>query len=124
MKTPKAGRKRKKPLILTLRDENILRAIYEYRYMTAFDVAWLLFKPTSKTHVREILTTLAGGSDLQTHSVLCRFGLPSVGNAERVFTLGAKGRGFLSERGFLITWYFRPRSSNISATAMSNIIWY
>ena len=61
MKTPKAGRKRKKPLILTLRDENILRAIYEYRYMTAFDVAWLLFKPTSKTHVREILKRLPAG---------------------------------------------------------------
>ena len=108
MKTPKAGRKRKKPLILTPRDEKILRATYEYRYMTAVDVAHLLFKPTSKTHVREILSMLSGGEDLKTHSYLCRFGLPSFGNAERVFTLGAKGRSFLAERGFSITWYFRP----------------
>jgi hypothetical protein len=51
---------------------------------------------------------LAGGEDLKTHSYLCRFGLPSVGNAERIFTLGAKGRSFLAERGLPMNWYFRP----------------
>jgi hypothetical protein len=102
------GRTRRKPLIISSRDEEILRAIYQYRYMTALDVAWLLFKPTSHTHVREILSSLAGGEDLGTHTYLCRFGLPSVGNAERIFTLGAKGRSFLRERGLPITWYFRP----------------
>lgn len=112
MNTPAAKTPRKKPLILTPRDEKILRAIYAYRYMTVLDVAWLLFKPSSKTHVGEILSKLAGGSDFQTHMYLCRFGLPSdgnsTGNAERVYTLGAKGRSFLSERGLPITWYFRP----------------
>jgi hypothetical protein len=108
MTTPPAKIPRKKPLMLTPRDEKILRAIYEYRYMTALDVAWLLFKPTSRTHVTEILSSLAGGDDLQTHSYLCRFGLPSVGNSERVYTLGAKGRSFLAEHGLPITWYFRP----------------
>lgn len=108
MKTPSARIPGKKPLILTSRDEKILRAIYAYRYMTILDVAWLLFKPSSKTHVGEILSTLAGGTDLSTHSYLCRFGLPAVGNSERVFTLGSKGRSFLAERGLPVTWYFRP----------------
>jgi hypothetical protein len=99
---------RPKPLILSGRDEKILLAIYQYRYMTALDVAWLLFKPTSHTHVREILSALAGGEDLCTQTYLCRFGLPGVGNALRVFTLGGKGRRVLAERGFPMNWYFRP----------------
>jgi hypothetical protein len=98
----------RKPLIITRRDEQILREIYQYRYMTALDVAWLFFKPSSHTHVREILSMLSGGQDLATQTYLCRFGLPSVGNAERVFTLGAKGRNFLAEHGLPMTWYFRP----------------
>jgi hypothetical protein len=97
-----------KPLIISTRDEGILRSIYQYRYMTALDVAWLLFKSSSLTHVREILSALAGGEDLRTHTYLCRFGLPSVGNSLRVFTLGVKGRRFLAERGFPMNWYFRP----------------
>jgi hypothetical protein len=108
METSEAKKKRKRPLMLTERDEKILRAVYAYRYMTILDLAWFLFKPSSKTHVGEIAAKLAGGKDLQTHSYLCRFGLPSVGNAERVYTLGAKGRSYLSERGLPITWYFRP----------------
>jgi hypothetical protein len=102
------GKTQRKPLIITSRDEQILRAIHQYRYMTALDVAWLLFKPSSHTHVREILSSLAGGQDLATHTYLCRFGLPSVGNAERVFTLGSKGRSFLAEHSLPMHWYFRP----------------
>jgi hypothetical protein len=108
MQNPPAKQKRKKPLILTDRDEKILRAIYAYRYMTTLDVSWLLFKPTSKNHVGEILTALAGGKDLQTHSYLCRFGLPKVGNSECIFTLGAKGRRFLTECGLPKKGYFYP----------------
>jgi hypothetical protein len=108
MKTVSARLPRKTPIILTPRDEKILRAIYQYRYMTALDVAWLLFKPSSLTHVREILSSLAGGEDLHTLTYLYRFGLPSVGNSLRVFTLGSKGRRFLAERGIPMNWYFRP----------------
>jgi hypothetical protein len=109
MNTPPPRTKRKTPLIITPRDERILRAIYQYRYMTALDVAYLLFQPSSFTHVREILSALAGGEDLGTHTYLCRFGLPAVGNAVRVFTLGAKGRRYLTEElGVPVSWYFRP----------------
>jgi hypothetical protein len=102
----------RKPVIITRRDEQILREIYQYRYMTALDVAWLLFKPTSKTHVLEILSRLAGGKDTQTHAHLYRFGLPSHGNPERVFTLGAKGRRFLAECGLPKKGYFYPYKTN------------
>ena len=101
------GKAHTKLRIMSRREEEILRSIYQYRYMTALDVAWLLFKPSSHTHVREILSTLAGGEDLKTHVYLCRFGLPSVGRPTLVFTLGSKGRSFLSERGLPMNWYFK-----------------
>jgi hypothetical protein len=122
MKNPPAKITRKKPLILTERDEKILRAIYAYRYMTTLDVAWLLFRPTSKNHVGEVLTRLAGGKDLQTHMYLCRFGLPSVGNSERIFTLGARGRSFLSGQGLPVTWYFRPYKLKGCLKSLSSLV--
>jgi hypothetical protein len=108
MNNPPARNPRQKPLILTPRDETILRVIYQYRYMTALDVAYLLFQPSSFTHVREILFALAGGEDFGARTYLCRFPLPGIGNAVRVFTLGAKGRSFLAKQGFPVHWYFRP----------------
>jgi Replication-relaxation len=99
---------RKKLHMVTARDEKILRAIYEHRYMTILDVAWLLFTRSSKTHVGEILAKLSDGQDLQPHAYLCRFGLPAVGRPQLVYTLGAKGRRYLSARGLPVSWYFRP----------------
>ena len=99
-----------KPFVLTQRDEEILRVVYQYRYMTSLDVAHLLFRPTYLSYVRGRLSRLAGGKDLQPHAYLCRFKLPTPeGNGERVFTLGVKGREFLSrELGLAVDWYFRP----------------
>jgi hypothetical protein len=97
--------------LLTAREEAILRTVYTYRYMTALDVAHRLFSPTSLTHVREILTRLAGGEDFKTHQYLYRFCLPTPapGGRERIYTLGVKGRDFLSEAvGVPVDWYFRP----------------
>jgi hypothetical protein len=34
-----------KPLFLTPRDEEILEAVYRYRYVTSLDIAYLLFRP-------------------------------------------------------------------------------
>lgn len=99
------------PLLLTSRHEQILRAMYDFRYLTALDVAHLLYAPTSLTYVRRILSALAGGEDLQTNTYLCRFQLPtaSTGNREKIYTLGVKGRDFLAkELGLPVDWYFRP----------------
>jgi hypothetical protein len=97
-----------KILTLTPRDEQILKTVYRYRYVTSLDIAHLLFKPSYMPYVRSRLTRLAGGEDLLPNTYLCRFQLPSTaGNRERVFTLGTKGREFLSrELGQAVDWYF------------------
>ena len=56
----------RKPLrIISERDEAILRSIATVRYATAKDIAYLLpgFSPSSLSHVREVMTALAGGGD-------------------------------------------------------------
>jgi hypothetical protein len=64
MKAPAA---QKTPLILTPRDEEILKALHTYRYMTAKDVAYHLLKPQSAPYCRRLLMRLAGG-DFQTRT--------------------------------------------------------
>jgi hypothetical protein len=111
MKTTTAQKKPIKPILLNQSTEKILLSIYFYRYMTALDVAHLLFSPSSLTHVRSILSELAGGGDYITHQYLYRFPLPTAatGNRERVYTIGSLGRDFLSsEAGLPVNWYFRP----------------
>jgi hypothetical protein len=102
---------RKTPHILNPRDEQILRYFYQYRYMSALDMAYLHFSPASLEHVRAILTSLAGGADLQPNAYLCRFPLPRTGfgNQLKIFALGSKGRKYLQrEVGLPVDWYFRP----------------
>ena len=93
MKTKRAA---KTPALLpiTPTEEEILKIMRTYRYMTALDVAYSLFSPKSLTHVRSILSMLSGGRDNQERNFLYRFPLPSAkpGNRERIFTLGASGR--------------------------------
>src|SRR3954465_11824267 len=98
-----------KPLLLTPRMEEILKVMHLYRYMTAVDVAYRVFKPGSLTHVREILSALSGGADYIERQYLYRFQLPGEGNPERVYTLGSRGRDYLArDLGLPVTWYFRP----------------
>jgi hypothetical protein len=107
----KATPARQSPLTLTHRDEEMLKVLYDYRYMTAEDMAYLRFSPKSLSYVRRCLARLAGGADLQPHTYLCRLQLPKLGpgRLERVFTLGAKGRDYLvRQMGVPVDWYFRP----------------
>ena len=107
----KPQKKTAKPFMLTPRTEELLRTIYFYRYMTALDVARLLYSPSSLTHVRAILSRMSGGADYKTAQYLYRFPLPTAatGNRERIYTLGSKGRDFLANTlGLPVNWYFRP----------------
>ena len=104
----KAGRRFR---MITPQIEEILKAVHFYRYVTAVDMAHLLYSPTSLTYVRERLSELAGGADFVTNQYLYRFRLPSItaGNSQRVFTLGSRGRDYLArELGLPAEWYFRP----------------
>ena len=111
MKIAIARKPAEKPFTLTARMEEILRTIHFYRFMSALDVAYRLYSPKSLTHVREILSSLAGGEDFKDNSYLYRFKLAntSSGNTERVYTLGSKGRDYLvNVVGLPVEWYFRP----------------
>lgn len=117
----------KSKAMLSARDESILRTIWKYRYMTALDITKLLFSDGSHIYNRDNLTSLAGGEDLKENAYLCRFSLPStkIGNHERIFTLGVKGRNFLArDIGLPVNWYFRPyKLKHLSySTVLHNLI--
>jgi hypothetical protein len=86
----KATPARKSPLILTPRDEQMLKVLYDSRYMTAEDMAYLRFSPKSHPYVRRRLSRLAGGAALQSNTYLYCFPLPKVGLGRpvNIFTLG------------------------------------
>ena len=100
-----------KPLLLTRPLEEILKAVHFYRYMTALDVTYLLYSPSSLKYVRDSLARLAGGEDFKPGQYLYRFRVASSdpGNPERIYTLGSRGRKFLVEElGMPVDWHFRP----------------
>ena len=107
---PKSAAKAHEFLPVTPTEEEILKTMSTYRYMTALDVAYSLFSPKSLTHVRSILTRLAGGQDYKERQCLYRFPWPTgkAGNPERIFTLGAAGREIVQRLGIPVTWYYRP----------------
>src|SRR5215510_26997 len=109
MKT-KSAAKAQEFLPLSPTEEEILKVMSTYRYMTAVDVAHCLFSPKSLTHVRSILTRLAGGDDYKERHCLLRVPLPSAeaGNRERIFTLGSVGRKVVQSLGIPVDWYYRP----------------
>ena len=108
MKTKRAA-KAHEFLPLTPTEEEILKTMRTYRYMTAVDVAHCLFSPKSLTHVRSILSALSGGKDYQERTFLNRFPLPSAkaGNRERIFTLGAAGEEIVKSLGIPVDWNSR-----------------
>jgi len=81
--------------------------------MTAVDVTHCLFSPKSLTHVRSILSALAGGADNKERQFLYRFPWPSgkAGNPERIFTLGSAGREVVENLGIPAEWYYRPSTT-------------
>jgi hypothetical protein len=111
MKTTRKAKTATYPFPLTGRMEEILRAVYFYRYITALDMAHLFFSPKSLNYVRGILCDLAGGADFQNNQYLCRFQLPgtSSGRREKIYALGSRGRDFLDSVAEMpVGGYFRP----------------
>ncbi len=104
--------KKKKPaeVGITKRHEEILRSIHQLRYVTAWDMTRLFYTSTSHNHVREILSLLSGKKDYEERHYLYRFPLPNtrIGNTEKIYTLGSRGRSYLLSQGMSVDWYFRP----------------
>lgn len=76
---------------------DILKAMHFYRYITALEVCYLLYKPSHITEVRRGLSELSGKGDFIEKQYLYRFWMPDIGkgNPERIYILGSKGRDFL-----------------------------
>lgn len=104
---------RGKPFVLGESGEAVLRAVNFYRYITALDVAHLLYSPSSMTRVRSLLASMCGGGDFVGGEYLYRFCLPSVsgGNPERIYILGSRGREALESEGVSVSWYHRPETA-------------
>lgn len=102
--------KPRKPVVVTGKFEDVLKAVNFYRYMTALDVAHLLYSQAGIVRVRSRLTKLSGG-DFVDGEYLYRLRLANVprGNPERIYTIGARGRDYLTSMlGVTVGWYFRP----------------
>jgi hypothetical protein len=111
MKTANKQKLSASPLILTEPLARILRAVAFYRFVQIQDLCHLFYSQTSITYARALLSQLSGG-DGKTHRYLYRFQLPSVHSggigAERIYTLGSRGRDFMEKSGFKVDWYYRP----------------
>jgi len=97
-------------IVVSKRHEEMLQAIHQMRYVTAWDMTRLFYTPTSHNHVREILGLLSGKKDYEERHYLYRFPLPNtrIGNTEKIYTLGSRGRSYLLSQGMSVDWYFRP----------------
>jgi len=95
---------------ISQRAEEMLRAIHHMRYVTAWDMTRLFYTPTSHNHVRELLSLLSGKKDYADRNYLYRFPLPNtrIGNTEKIYTLGSRGRAYLQTQGMTVDWHFRP----------------
>jgi Replication-relaxation len=86
------------------RDDEILRAVYTYRFLTLREVTRLFFALGSKNHAGEYLKRLAE------HRYLDRFPLPAArpGNPEFVYMMGHMGIKYLRDVGADVDGYVRP----------------
>jgi hypothetical protein len=108
-------------VVISKRYQEILEAIHTYRFVTALDVTRLLYTPTSINHVREILSLLSGKQDYADRQYLYRFPLPTtrIGNSEKIYTLGSRGRAYLQSCGMECDWHFRPYKFQFTADVMT-----
>ena len=113
MKKTQAPKAQPSSLPLSPREEEILKAVYEYRFATAQDITHLLLSKGSLTYTRGLMAALSGGRDYQERQYLFRFPLPSPSawSRERIYTLGASGREFLASMGLSVDWYYRPSTT-------------
>ncbi|MEU5301766.1 replication-relaxation family protein [Streptomyces noursei] len=96
-------------------DEEILRAVNRFQYMTAAQVGWLLYpnQHDKNRYVQRRLRRLAEAGYLLR---LRELPTPRLGSAPLVFTLADKGRRFVAGRGeALPSPYFRPSEERAKA---------
>jgi len=103
------------PLILTPKDEVVLRQFAEYRLLTAQEITALCYSNGSHTYARARLSALSGNQDITAESLtygypLYRLGFPTGnrGRNEKIFALSLTGARMLHSLGIPGAWYVRP----------------
>src|SRR5687768_9509431 len=80
-------------------DVQLIQTIATHKYMSALDLAYYHYEPTSHTYVRARSSRLAGGADHCPNQYLYRFNPPhtNTGRSEKIFAVGTKGWELLAE---------------------------
>ncbi|MFD9030111.1 replication-relaxation family protein [Streptomyces sp. NPDC059567] len=103
------------PLRIGAADDEILRAINRFQYMTAAQVGRLLY-PQARDENRYVQRRLRRLVEAGYLLRLRELPTPRVGSAPHVFTLADKGRRFVSGRGdALASTYYRPSEERAKA---------
>ena len=94
------------PYIIGPKDDDILRAVYRYHYLSIDQICRLLYSTGGRTTAATRLKGLADAGYLQ------RIVIPSrLGNGPVVYTLARKGMKFLAEAGFSVPTRARPKDT-------------
>lgn len=103
------------PLRLGAVDEEILRAVNRFQYMTAGQVGRLLY-PNQHDGNRYVQRRLRRLAEAEYLLRLRELPTPRIGSAPLVFTLADRGRRFVSGRGdVLASSYYRPSEERAKA---------
>jgi hypothetical protein len=87
----RSHRTKKAPAVgLSKRQEELLHAIHQLRYVTALDMTRLFYTQTSINHVREILSLLSGKNDYAERHYLYRFPIPELATRKKSIRLAVK----------------------------------
>lgn len=103
---------------LTEADQAILRAVGRYHYLTAAQLSRLLYPKLSdeNRYSQRRLKRLADGKYLLRLRALP---MPRYGSPPHIFTLGRRGRAYLTDLGLSLPSYYRP--SEEAAAASNNL---
>jgi hypothetical protein len=114
MNSAPAAKRQPKPLIPAPRDEDILKAIAQYRFLTAQEITHLCYSKGSLTYARARLSALCGAQDITDKDFtegypIYRFGFPTgrLGNQERIFTISLTGRQILERIGISVPFHLK-----------------
>ena len=99
-----------KAKMLRARDEEILRAVWYYRYVTARDIAHQQLSKSSLNYTRELMANLSGNADFRPNNYLCRFDLPATSQKrpEQVFVHWGQGEAIFAGDGASRRLVFSP----------------
>jgi hypothetical protein len=103
------------PLILTPKDEAILKHFAQWGLLTAREITALCYSKGSHTYARSRLAALSGNQDITDKGLsydfpLWRWGFPTGkrGMNEKIFSLSLTGSRMLDALGISGAWFLRP----------------